>query len=126
MILRKFSRADGTGRRGERIAARWLRRRGFRILDRNVRRGRYEIDILAMAPEGRTLVVVEVKSGRAGFERLAGKVDRTKRRRIAAVAADVMAGRTDVPIRFDVVLVQFEGDGRWRLRHLPSAFDHGD
>lgn len=79
-----------------------------------------------MAPEGRALVVVEVKSGRAGFERLAGKVDRTKRRRIAAVAADVMAGRTDVPIRFDVVLVQFEGDGRWRLRHLPSAFDHGD
>ncbi len=82
--------------------------------------------MLAMAPGGRSLVVVEVKSGRGCFERLAGRIDRAKQRRIAVVAADVMEGRPGLAIRFDVVLVQFDEVGRWRIRHLPSAFDHGD
>ena len=51
------------GRRGERIAAARLRREGYRILARNVRNRFGEIDLVAEAPDRRTVVVVEVKAG---------------------------------------------------------------
>ena len=45
---------------GERKAASYLRRRGYRILERNWRSGKYEIDIIASTL--RDLVFVEVKT----------------------------------------------------------------
>ena len=48
------------GRLGERYAARHLRRHGLRIVARNVRSGRGEIDLVAV--DGATVVFVEVKS----------------------------------------------------------------
>jgi putative endonuclease len=49
---------------GERLAAAYLGRLGWRILDRNVRAGRGELDIIAM--DGNELVIVEVRSRRIG------------------------------------------------------------
>jgi putative endonuclease len=49
---------------GERLAADYLRRIGWRILDKNVRTGRGELDIIAM--DGNELVIVEVRSRRIG------------------------------------------------------------
>lgn len=50
---------------GERIATHWLRQKGFRILDRNVRPykrdRRLEIDIISYEPATKTVVFVEVK-----------------------------------------------------------------
>ncbi|MBI4601734.1 MAG: YraN family protein, partial [Planctomycetes bacterium] len=57
-LLERFL-GGGLGRRGERAAARHLRRQGLRILARNVREGRGEIDLVAL--DGATLVFVEVK-----------------------------------------------------------------
>jgi len=51
------------GRRGERYAARGLRRRGYRIVARNYRTGLGEMDIVAR--EADTLVFVEVKTRRS-------------------------------------------------------------
>ena len=48
------------GRRGEDLAARFLRRNGFRIIDRNVRLAACEIDIIAR--EGDTVAFVEVRT----------------------------------------------------------------
>ena len=45
--------------RGERLAARHYRLRGYRILGANVRAGGYEVDLIAR--RGRKLVFVEVK-----------------------------------------------------------------
>ena len=109
-----------TGRRGERIAATWLRRRGYRITGRNIRRGSREVDLLGTSPDGRLQVVIEVKSGCGTFEQLAGRVDAGKRRRICSVAARLPRGT--MPIRFDVVLVRFMTGGGWDVRHLPGAF----
>lgn len=52
------------GAEGERLAARFLARRGWRVLARNVRIGRDELDIVAM--DGDELVVVEVRARRIG------------------------------------------------------------
>jgi len=48
------------GRRGERLARRYLKRRGMRILHTNWRLNRGELDIVAQ--ERRTLVIIEVKT----------------------------------------------------------------
>lgn len=51
------------GRRGEDIAAQFLRQNGYRILDRNVRVGtKDEIDIIAFDPVDRVYVFAEVKT----------------------------------------------------------------
>jgi putative endonuclease len=52
------------GARGELLAARHLERLGWRIVDRNVRVGRGELDIIAV--DGDELVVVEVRTRRIG------------------------------------------------------------
>ena len=45
---------------GERYAARYLRRHGYRISDRNYRHGKYEIDVIAVGL--RDILFVEVKT----------------------------------------------------------------
>jgi len=91
---------------GEDIACRELRRRGYEILARQFRTRRGEIDIVAR--DGSTMVFVEVKA-RAGEEFGGGAAAVTwrKQRRIAQVALEFLArhGTTDVPCRFDVVVV---------------------
>ena len=52
--------AADIGRRGERLAAEWLRRNGFMILECNWRCGRYEIDIIATRYD--TIHFIEVKT----------------------------------------------------------------
>ena len=49
-----------TARLGEEIAAKYLRDKGYKIIDKNFRKGYGEIDIIAI--QGRTLVFIEVKT----------------------------------------------------------------
>lgn len=111
------------GRRGERVAARFLKRRGYRILHRNWRCPAGEIDLVCAW--GSTVVFVEVKSRSAGglVEPEAG-LDHRKRTRLERLALTYLAARglEGVDWRFDVVSVVM---GRWRrpaVRLLQSAF----
>jgi putative endonuclease len=110
------------GRRGEQIAERHLRRLGYRIVARNYRAARAEIDIVAM--DGETIVFVEVKR-RTGT--VAGtpeeSVDLAKQEQIRRAAerfvAHYRAAERDA--RFDVVAI-VEGGRSRRLQHLKDAF----
>ena len=53
-----------TGELGEEMAADFLTARGYRILERNFRCKGGEIDIIARAPEDKSLVFIEVKTRR--------------------------------------------------------------
>lgn len=122
-----------TGRRGERAAAAHLRRGGYRLLGRNLRRRHGEIDLLAQAPDGRTIVVVEVKArllqgdepadGRVGMPPEV-HVNAGKRRRLVALAVAELRRRRlhDRPVRFDVVGVDLPARGRAIVRHHVGAF----
>ena len=92
---------------GEEIAARLLRRKGYKILERRLRIGRRdELDLVVR--DQQTLVIVEVKTRRsADFSRPSRAVDRGKRYRLSRAAvryAARMRGRPDY-LRFDVVEV---------------------
>jgi putative endonuclease len=124
--------AGGSGRRalgieGEARAAAHLETRGYRILARNARAGRVEIDLVAA--RGRTLVFVEVKTRRsrgAGLPEEA--VDFRKRERLVQGAAAWLAThpRRSATVRFDVVACERDDAGHWSIRHLEGAFDAGD
>jgi putative endonuclease len=110
-----------SGRTGERLAAWFLERRGYRVRERNARVGRFEVDLVV--ERGGWLVFVEVKrrSGTA-WERAAFALRAAQRRRLAAAAAAYAAreGRARA-VRFDVVTVDEEAR-RLTVEHYPDAF----
>jgi putative endonuclease len=93
--------------RGERLAARHYRLRGYRILGTNVRTGTYELDLIAR--RGRRLVFVEVKErARPAYGGAVGAVNREKRRRVRRAAAAWLQTHPEsagLEIRFEVAAV---------------------
>ena len=93
--------------RGERVAARHYRLRGYRILGANVRAGGNEVDLIAR--RGRRLVFVEVKErARATYGGCVGAVNREKRRRVRRAAAVWLQSHPEaaaLEIRFEVAAV---------------------
>jgi len=114
--------ARPAGQEGEDSAARHLTRHGYRILRRNFRTARGEIDLIATDRD--TLVFVEVKARadhRMGTP--AAAVDERKQERIRKAAEWYcarykMASRA---IRFDVVAISGSGAAR-RIEVLKDAF----
>ena len=110
------------GELGERIAERWLRRQGWRVLQRRFRSGHRDID-LVVERDG-TVAFVEVKARRgARFGDPVEAVNWNKQRQLvkSAVTWIDRHGRPAESYRFDVVGVLIEGD-RVRVRHIANAF----
>lgn len=111
---------------GEEAACAFLRRKGYRILDRNYRCPFGEIDIVARR-RGIT-VFCEVKARTVGdFEEALGAVDEGRQGRLARAASHYLAavepGRREC--RFDVIALLKSGDG-WRIVHVEDAFEIGN
>lgn len=114
------------GRWGEDVAARYLERTGCRVLARNWRAGRLEVDLVVR--DRRAIAFVEVKTRRSGPQRPSEAVDRRKRTRLRKAAAAWIATRPEraAEYRFDVVSVTARRDGRVHVRHDPAAFTGDD
>lgn len=111
-----------TGRHGERVAARYLKRHGCRILDRNYRAGRYEIDLVALEKATDLIVFVEVKTrAEGGLGRPMDAVDRNKQRflRLAAERWIMEHDAYGRGARFDVIEVLTPSD---LVNHVENAF----
>lgn len=112
------------GTRSERAAARFLKRRGYRILARNYSCPHGELDLIAL--DGRTLVFVEVRStGTEDVERPAASVDTAKQRRLTRLALHFLQQHRllDRPARFDVVAISWPPQRREPVVvHYPQAF----
>jgi putative endonuclease len=109
------------GQFGEQKAAEFLEQKGYKILDRNWRYKRAEIDIVAM--DGVTLVFGEVKTRSSDlFERPESAVDEKKRRLLtrAAVAYMRKIGH-EWAIRFDILAVILRGPDFY-IDHFEDAF----
>src|SRR6267143_1552723 len=112
------------GTRGEKLACRFLRRQGFKILYRNFR-GRTGGEIDLVCRDRDTLVFVEVKTRtREDFGRPFDAVDRDKRKRISrgGLAWLRLLDNPDILFRFDVVEVIIAEGAAPRLELLQNAF----
>lgn len=110
------------GELGERIAERWLRRQGWRVVQRRFRNGHRDID-LVVERDG-TVAFVEVKARRGSeFGDPVEAVNWSKQKELARSAAVWIDrhGRPSESYRFDVIGVLVEGE-RVRIRHVPNAF----
>jgi putative endonuclease len=121
-LSRMLRDAQELGELGERIAERWLSRRGWQVVVRRFRSGHRDIDLI-MERE-RVVAFVEVKARRAShFGDPVEAVDWRKQRelsRSAKVWIDRF-GHRGQSYRFDVVGVLIEGN-RARIRHVENAF----
>lgn len=105
------------GRRGERLATWFLKRNGFRILDRNWRSGRYELDIVA-EKQG-CVVFVEVRgrtqnSLQSGFDSVGYKKKRAIQR---ASCAYRHSHRGINSYRFDIISIDWDDQGKKPALH---------
>jgi putative endonuclease len=123
--LRRFGRDQTLGQRGEAVAARHLRRRGYKIVACGDRAGPGEIDLVAV--HRGTVVFVEVKTRSTQHQSTpAEAVDEVKQRRLTRLAVAFLKRHQllEHPARFDVVAVTWpEGKGRPTVDHIQNAFD---
>jgi len=129
---RKRTPRRETGDAAEQEAERFLRKHGFRIVDRNVTYPRGEVDLVAVEKNSGALCFVEVRSrtltdGKAPEISPEETVTPAKRRRIIRAALRFVRERraADRVLRFDVIAVRFAGEDRKSpdIRHYPGAFD---
>lgn len=118
---------DAIWKRGERAAASHLKRKGYRVVSRNLRLPAGEIDLLCRAGKHGGFVLVEVKARtRDGSERRPeDAITSAKKRKLLLLARLLMRDPAvrEAGLRIDVVAIEFER-GRRRaasIRHYERA-----
>ncbi|MGL5839091.1 MAG: YraN family protein [Sphingorhabdus sp.] len=119
MLTERRQKAEQRGRRGEAIAAWWLRLQGWRIVGQRLKTPRGEVDLVAR--RGRTVAFIEVKARRKNTD-IATAIDAFRLRRVAAAAEQLLPryGKGVENMRIDVILV-----APWRLPHHLVNVWHG-
>lgn len=105
------------GLKGEKKACAYLRRHGYKILERNFKNPFGEIDIIAEKAD--VIAFVEVKTRLTDYYGTPSEaVDSRRRQRYISGAKFYFAGRDiDVTVRFDVIEI-FKDN----INHIPNAF----
>ena len=124
-MVATYAQRTRLGQRGEDAAAQFVMARGWRVVDRNWRCAQGEIDLVALDPSARDLVVIEVKTrSSARYGSGVEAVTARKAARLRRLAAQWLAehpGAGDEPVeavRIDVIGVLAEPDGRLTLEHV--------
>jgi putative endonuclease len=109
------------GRKGEEIAAGFLEKKGYQILEKNWRQWRNEIDIIAM--DGKYLVIIEVKTRQSNyFGEPETAVTRDKQRAlIRAANAYVRYKNINCEVRFDILSILILKSSE-QVHHIEDAF----
>ena len=121
-IKRMTTNLRARGAIGEGIAVEYLEKKGYRVVDRNYRYERGEIDIVA--EDGDTLVFVEVKSRRSlSYGEPHESVTEKKRAQIRKVAEGYLFAKSiiDRACRFDIISIVQRGPNK-EIQHFEDAF----
>lgn len=111
------------GQQGERIAERYLKKKGYRLVERNYRCPAGELDLIVL--DRRVIVFIEVKTRTdERFGTPLESVHRLKQQRMIKAALFFLSQRRlhDRESRFDVVGVSFSGREPV-VEHIQNAFE---
>ena len=114
-----------TGRAGEDAACKHLKKKRYKLLERNLSIGGGELDLICS--KGGMIVFVEVRTrDKSGPVTPAESVTRAKMARLARAASAYLTQHDlwERPCRFDLVSVRHE-DGKYEVEHLENVFDLG-
>ncbi|MEW6002079.1 MAG: YraN family protein [Nitrospirota bacterium] len=111
------------GNRGEELAVKFLKKRGYRIIERNYKTPLGEIDIIAR--DGNKIVFAEVKTRtNDSFGHPFEAVNARKRKKMKNLALLYLKKcGEESPLRFDVLSIFCTKDGREQIEHLKDAFE---
>lgn len=111
------------GKEGEQIAVDYLLKNGYRILYRNYRYLKAEIDIIAQKEQ--ILAIVEVRARSSDFLQNIAETVNQKKIKLLVMAADhfVLENDIDVEVRFDIVTI-LKNKSQFKIDHLKGAFYH--
>lgn len=123
-IIRRLFRRDPRrlGLDGEKLSVKYLKRQGYKILERNFRIRSGEIDIVAR--DGNQLVFVEVKTRSSNNQEfLRASVNRSKEKRIIKTASYYLGKQkySGLTGRFDVIFIIYD-NGKAKIEHIKAAF----
>lgn len=117
------SNSKSFGKKGEEIAEELLRSKGYKIIKRNFRFGKGEIDIIAK--DGDCLVFVEVKSRKnLDFGEPEYSITKSKQRQLKKIAEAYfyINGIDEQLCRFDVITIVGENKNEMKINHIENAF----
>jgi putative endonuclease len=106
---------------GEDEALRFLQRKGFQLIDRNIRFKRWEVDLVLL--DGEELVIVEVKARcTAQIGEPWRAVSKSKQRQIINVADRyVQDNQIERNVRFDIISI-VQNQYQTSIEHIADAF----
>jgi putative endonuclease len=109
------------GKKGEQLAIDFLEKKGYKILEKNYRYLKSEVDIIAQT--GRFLVAVEVKTRATDFfGNPQDFVSPNKiKRLLSAIDNYVIEKELDVEVRFDIIAI-IQQKQQTKIEHLIDAF----
>ena len=113
------------GKWGEELAAKYLEQKGYVIRDRDWRQGKLDLDIVAVADDGETVVFVEVKARKTNaFGQPEQAVHAKKIKRLARAADSyVKSLGVSAPLRFDIVSIIGDQKEAQTIEHIVDAFN---
>lgn len=116
-------RGGAIGRRGEDLAAAWLQRHGYTILERNWRRPCGELDLIAERDGEIIGVEVKTRSSAAMGEPEEAVTPAKQRKLLLTMQTYLMeSGAEQRPYRLDVLAVRLAPNGaHLETRHYPAA-----
>jgi putative endonuclease len=121
------SKRQRHGRRGERLASWFLEQRGYRVRERNLPLGRFEIDLVVRKGDWPVFVEVKTRSGSA-WERAGASLRAAQRRRLAAAASAYAARERprQARVRFDVISIDEDQHSLVIEHHLDALGSRGE
>lgn len=120
-----MARHNELGKWGEDVAERYLSDKGYTIRERDWKLGHRDIDIIAVTPDGMTVVFVEVKT-RTTAEIMSPEdaVDEKKVRNLCYAANDyVKMHDVSEELRFDIITVVGTNGHEPTIEHIEDAFN---
>jgi len=118
-----MARHNELGKKGEQLAVDYLLDKGYKIVERNYRFDKAEVDVIAQQKD--TLAIVEVKT--RSTNDFGNPQDFVKpkqiQRLVKAVDEYVTVNKLDVEVRFDIIAIVKNGK-TFDIEHLEDAFYH--
>lgn len=111
------------GEKGEQMAVEFLQQKGYKILERNWRFKKAEVDIIASKDD--FLIAIEVKTRTSNY--FGNPQDFVNQKKIQllveAINEYVTSKDLDVEVRFDIVAI-IQNKNTSKIEHLEDAFLH--
>ena len=116
-----MAESHNLGKKGEDLAADHMKKAGFKILFRNWKWGKHEIDIIAENDD--FIVFVEVKTRNQDFQMhpLTAITPDKQKSIIRAASGYLQKLKIDKESRFDIITVIKSGDS-YQIDHMENAF----